>query len=339
MTSTMRSSLEGARPILIGLSAATLLIIVVTGSLLSMWYVPSSDPLRTLDGTTQTIVTSTRLLQSGPFTDTIEASSLNPQLAPATTGEPVVSAAQSSIRVAIHNAPYGNVVRSIHYWMSDILLALLTALMSVLCVLRTYEADRSLWLRCTLWMLVALAGGWTGRILVDDVYAEISRRIMGHELQTAPLGNALAAILGIQPGSMLLARTYTVHGFLLGALSLLLITPNLRDMLGQASRPPFLSTALLIAIGVSFVSLPDWGMRDSVRGLVGWERVTPWWGIVPFRAWSQWLGSELAGYLMISTILALGSLPFWYRRFSRWAVAILLTLIAIALVVGFLFGY
>ena len=339
MISAMRSSMESARPVLIGLSAATLLIVVVTGILLSMWYVPSSDPLRSSDGTTQTIVTSTRLLHRGPYTDTIEASSLKPRLAPASTNEPVVSAAQSSVRVMIHNAPYGNAVRSIHYWMSDVLLALLTALMTVLCVLRTYETDRALWLRSVSLILVALAGGWTGRILVDDVYAEISRRIMGHELQAAPLGNAIASILGIQPGSVLLARTYSVHGFLLGVLCLLLITPNLRQMLGQVSRPPFLSTALLIAVGVSFFSLPDWGMRDAVRGLAGWERVTPWWGIVPFRTWSQWLGSELAGYIMIPTILALGSLPLWYQRFSRRAITILLTVIAIALVVGFLFGY
>ncbi len=339
MTSATRSSLQGALPILVGLSVATLMIVVFTGMLLSMWYVPSSDPLRAPDGTAHTIVTSIRQLPVGPYTDTIIASSLNPQIAPAAKSEPVVSAAQSSIRVTIHNAPYGNTVRSIHLWMSDILLALLTMLLAALCVLRTYETDRSLWLRFVSLTLIALAGGWTGRILVDDVYAEISRRIMGHELQAAPLGNALASILGIQPGSVLLARTYSVHGFLLGALSLLLVTPNLRQILSDASRPPIFSTALLITIGVSFISLPDWGLRDAVRGLAGWERVTPWWGIVSFRTWSLWLGSELAGYLMIPTVLAFVLLPFWYRRFSRRAVTSLLSLIAIMLVVGFLFGY
>ncbi|MFM8770857.1 MAG: hypothetical protein ACKOE4_02370 [Candidatus Kapaibacterium sp.] len=335
----MRSSLERALPILLGLSAAVLLVVVATGFLLSMWYVPSSEPVRTIDGTAQTIVTSARYLSNGPFTDTITASSMNPQLAPALASEPVVSAAQSSIRVVIHNAPYGSTIRRIHHWMSDILLALLTALMSVLCVLRTYETDRSLWLRILSITLIAVAGGWTGRILVDDVYAEISRRIMGHELQTAPLGNVIAAVLGIQPGALHLARTYSVHGFLLSVLGLLLITPDLRQVLRQASRPPLLSTALLLAIAVSFIALPEWGMRDAVRGLAGWEHVTPWWGIVPFRTWSHWLGSELAGYVMIPTALALGLLPYWHRRISRRGVSILLTAIAIALVVGFLFGY
>ncbi|MBU3678229.1 MAG: hypothetical protein FGM32_01310 [Candidatus Kapabacteria bacterium] len=339
MTSAARSSLESAQPILIGLSAATLLLVVVTGMLLSMWYVPSSDPLRTSTGAAQTIVTSTRLLHSGPYTDTITASSVNPQLAPASTGEPAVSAAQSSIRVTIHNAPYGSAVRSIHHWMSDILLALLTTLMSVLCVLRTYEADRSLWLRLISLTLITVAGGWTGRILVDDVYAEISRRIMGYELQTAPLGNAISAILGIQPGALLLARTYSVHGFMLGVIGLLLITPNLRQILVQASRPPFFSTALLVSVAVSFISVPDWGLRDALRGLAGWEHVTPWWGIVPFRTWSHWLGSELAGYLAIPAIIAFGSLPLWYRQISKRAVTILFTVIALALLVGFLFGY
>lgn len=339
MTGAMRSSLEKARPILFGFSTATLLIIIGTGILLSMWYVPSSDPVRTPDGTAQTIITSTRLLRSGPFIDTITASPLHTQLAPASKAEPVISAAQSSIRVAIHNAPYGTTLRRIHHWMSDVLLVSLTALLVCLSLLRIYETDTSQWLKVFLLIIIAMAGGWTGRILVDDVYAEISRRIMGHELQSVPLGNAVASILGIQPGAMHLARTYSVHGFVLGVIGLLLITPDLREVLRQAGRPPFLSAALLGAIGVSVIALADWGMRDAVRGLAGWEHVTPWWGIVPFRTWSQWLGSELAGYLTIPTILAVGALPFWYLRTSRRTVTVLLGVISIALVVGFLFGY
>ncbi len=339
MTGAKLSSLEKVRPILLGLSTAALLVVVATGVLLSMWYVPSSDPVRTPDGTAQTIISSTRLLRSGPFTDTIAATSLNPQLAPVSSAEPVISAAQSSIRVTIHNAPYGTTLRRIHHWMSDVLLVFLTALLVVLCLLRTYETDSSQWLRALVLIFIAVAGGWTGRILVDDVYSEISRRIMGHELQTAPLGNAIAAILGIQRGELHLARTYSVHGFVLGVLGLLLATPDLREILRQASRPLFVSTALLIAIGVSLIPIPDWGMRDAVRGLAGWEHVTPWWGIVPFRTWSQWLGSELAGYLMIPTLLTVGALPFWYRRSSRRTLTLLLAVISIALVVGFLFGY
>lgn len=330
--------MEKARPILVGLSAVVLSIVVFTGLLLSMWYVPSSDPLRSSNGTPQTIVTSTRILQNGPYTDTVAASPERPQLAPALPGDVVVSGAQSSIRVSIHNAPYGSTIRRIHYWLSDVLLALLTVLMTVLCSLRIYESDRTTWLRSLSLVLIALAGGWTGRILADDVYAEISRRVMGHELSNAPLGDVITSVLGIEPGALLLARTYSVHGFLLGVLGLLMITPDVRQILREASRPPLLSIGLLIAFGVSFVSVADWGLRDAVRGLVGWERVTAWWGIAPFRSWSLWLGSELGGYVAVILGGLLATLPFWHRKMPRRTVTLFLTLLLAMLLAGLLFG-
>ncbi|HBB26739.1 MAG TPA: hypothetical protein DCZ59_10775 [Bacteroidetes bacterium] len=338
MNEAVRSSLQKARPTLVGLSAVVLAIVLFTGVLLSMWYVPSSDPFRSSDGTLQTIVTSRRLLQSGPFTDTISASVQKPQLAPAGVGEPVVSAAQSSIRVSIHNTPFGSTVRRIHHWMADILLGLLGALMIVLGLLRTFETERSSWVRYLSLTALAVAGGWTGRILVDDVYAEISRRVMGHELSTAPLGGIITSMLGIEPGALLLARTYSVHGFLLGVLGLLMITPDVRRILHDASRPPFLSIGLLIALAVSYISVPDWGLRDAVRGLAGWEHVTPWWGIAPFRSWSLWLGSELAGYVGIIILLLLVTLPLWYRRMQRRTAAAFLAVLLGMLIIGLLFG-
>jgi len=338
MTDVMRSSMEKARPALIGLSAVVLAIVVLTGMLLSMWYVPSSEPVRSSDGTLQTLVTSTRLLRSGPYTDTVFASKESPQLAPALGGEPVLSAAQSSIRVSIHNAPHGTTVRRIHYWMSDLLLGLLAVLLLVLGALRTFETDRRLWLRFLSLTLLAVAGGWSGRILVDDVYAEISRRVMGHELSNAPLGGIITSVLGIEPGALLLARTYSVHGFLLGVLGLLMITPDVRQILREASRPPLLSMGLLIALGVSFVSVPDWGLRDAVRGLAGWEHVTPWWGIAPFRSWSLWLGSELAGYIAGLLGGLLIALPFWHRKMPRRSVSLFLTLLLVMVLAGLLFG-
>lgn len=330
--------MEKARPLLVGLSAIALLMVVFTGILLAMWYVPSSDALRSSDGTDQTIATSVRLLHNGPYTDTIAATVLTPQLAPASLGDPVISVAQSSIRVSINNAPFGQTLRRIHYWMSDVLLGLLTVLLAVLCLLRTYESDRTTWLRLFSLLLIALAGGWTGRILVDDVYAEISRRIMGHELSSAPLGGIIAALLGIEPGALLLARTYSVHGFLLGVLGLLMITPELRRILDDATRAPILSIGLLIAVGVSFVAVPNWGLRDAVRGLAGSEHVTAWWGIAPFRSWTQWLGSELAGYVGILLMAMLVTLPFWHRKMPPRTVALLLMLLLAMLLTGLLFG-
>ena len=338
MNEAVRSSLQKARPTLVGLSAVVLAIVLFTGVLLSMWYVPSSDPFRSSDGTLQTIVTSRRLLQSGPFTDTISASVQKPQLAPAGVGEPAVSAAQSSIRVSIHNTPFGSTVRRIHHWMADILLGLLGALMIVLGLLRTFETERSSWVRYLSLTALAVAGGWTGRILVDDVYAEISRRVMGHELSNAPLGGVVTSVLGIAPGGLLLARTYSVHGFLLGVLGLLMITPDIRQLIRDAARPPIVSVGLLIALAVSYVAVPDWGMRDAVRGLAGWERVTAWWGIAPFRSWSLWLGSELGGYVAVLLGGLFVALPFWHRKMDRRTVSLFLTLLLAMLLVGLLFG-
>jgi hypothetical protein len=338
MSTESKASQVRINEFLMGISAVAFVVVAITGVLLSLWYVPSSDPLRMADGRTLTVITSTRTELVGPFTDTLVASPENPCLAPARSGQAVTSAAQSSIRVAIHNAPFGQVVRRIHYWMSDVLLAALTALLVIMCLRRCYETDRSLWLRALALTAAALAGGWTGRILVDDVYAEISRRIMGHELASAPMGDIIVRLLGIEPGSLLLARTYSLHGLILGAFAMLVFATDMRQAFrGARSYPPLLA-GLLAAVGVSLISIPDWGMRDAVRGLAGWERVSPWWGIVPFRAWSQWLGSELAGYVAIALTTLLVTLPFWHRRMARTSVVGFLILLGVMLVAGLLFG-
>jgi hypothetical protein len=207
-----------------------------------------------------------------------------------------------------------------------------------MCLRRSYETDRSLWLRVLALTVATVAGGWTGRILVDDVYAEISRRIMGHELASAPMGDILVRLLGIEPGSLLLARTYSLHGLILGAIAMLVFATDMRQVFRGERGFPALLVGLLVAVGVSLISIPDWGMRDAVRGLAGWERVSPWWGIVPFRAWSQWLGSELAGYVAIALTTLLVTLPFWHRRMARTSVVGFLILLGVMLVAGLLFG-
>ncbi|MBU3699877.1 MAG: hypothetical protein FGM33_07695 [Candidatus Kapabacteria bacterium] len=322
------------------LAVAVVLVIVIglTGAALSFWYVPSSQPLRTADGRGLTILTQSRIDSIGGFVDTLRATPQMPRTATARSSDIVPSQAQASIRVDVQNAPAGGIVRRIHAGASDVLLVVLVILCCLLVVEGRYARQPSTWQRLVVMTLLVLAGGWTGRILVDDVYAEISRRVMAHELSQSPFGSAVARLLGVESGGVRLARTAIVHVLLIGVLTLYFSLRGWRTLWDGINKPLTLGiSAFGIAAGYA-IGYADWGVRDAVQGLHGTEKVTPWWGIQPLRAWTQWIGTELTGYLVIAGVVAAMMLPLWYSRTSRRTVTVLCLALAGLLLMGLLFG-
>ena len=158
-------------------------------------------------------------------------------------------------------------------------------------------------------LIVALAAAWTGRILPDDIYADVSVRIVGHELLEAPLGDVLVAVLGIVPGEPMLARTYFVH-ILLGAASVWLAYVLWRE---RQHVPLVVGAGLAVAIIAAIMPIHAFGARDAVTGLAGTVQVDPWWVIRPLHELVGVLGAELAGYVMLGGTLVLVLLPVWRR--------------------------
>ena len=300
--------IDAARRMCLGVFAMLIGIELVTGLLLGLLYEPSRMPAATPDGRPTTMLMGERVERVGPFTDTVGRPA-TPSLVPARPGELVPSAAAASVQVQINNAPGGAIARAMHHTLAGWLVVLACFVVVSSAIARVYEHAASTWVMSIGMLIVALAAAWTGRILPDDIYADVSVRIVGHELLEAPLGDVLVAVLGIVPGEPMLARTYFVH-ILLGAASVWLAYVLWRE---RQHVPLVVGAGLAVAIIAAIMPIHAFGARDAVTGLAGTVQVDPWWVIRPLHELVGVLGAELAGYVMLGGTLVLVLLPVWRR--------------------------
>lgn len=298
-----------ARRLCVGVLAMLMGMELVTGLLLSLIYEPTRMPATTPDGRPATILVGQRVEHVGPFADTV-GHPTRPSLVAARVNEVVPSAAAASVRVNIDNAPGGNVARSMHNAAAGWLVILAMIVLVLAAIERTYRTAPSRWIQIVVMVIIAAGAAWTGRILPDDVYAEVSLRIVGQELQHAPLGDALAGILGISPGAPHLARTLFLH-LLLGAASVWVSIVLWRE---RQHLPLVVGASIAIAIAAAGVPMEVVQPRDALLGLSGAVHVEPWWLIRPLHELVGVLGSELAGYIVIGCTLAAIILPSLRRR-------------------------
>jgi len=271
----------------------------ITGVLLGLLYRPSQAPARWVDGRYATVMTSERVVQMGPFADTVGARG-RPVLGPAGPQDIVLSEAASSVAVSIPEAPLGGFIRNIHHTNTGWLYAACLLWFVLLVVGRAYTTGMRIWVVSIFVLILVVASAWSGRILPDDVYAEISRRIVGHQLQEAPFGTFIASVFGISPDDVHLSRTFFMH-VLMGA-GLVALVWGYRARRGLAYAIAF----VVVVSGVSAVVGPELGpLRDAVRGLDGSAHADPWWVVSPLHALVGWFGAELAGYLVIAVVLGL----------------------------------
>ena len=184
----------------------------VTGFLMSMFYVPSRAPALLRSGSHATIVYGERIDTVGSFSDTLGMNG-GAALIPASNSDVVPSEATASVVIDITNAPAGAIIRNIHHNNTGWLYGLGIIWLIVLVVRKGYKSEASVWVRAVVYLALILICAWSGRLLPDDIYAEISRRIVGNELQEAPFGNLISSLFGVDPSYPQLNRTFVMHVF------------------------------------------------------------------------------------------------------------------------------
>ncbi|MBC8124693.1 MAG: cytochrome b N-terminal domain-containing protein [Candidatus Kapabacteria bacterium] len=286
-----------------GIAALIFLLIAVqavTGLLLSMFYVPSRAPVLLASGEKATIVNSERIEKIGSFTDTLGMNG-GAALIPASNNDVVPSEAAASVVVDIANAPAGNIIRSIHHNNTGWLYGLGIIWLIILVVRKAYKSEASVWVRAVFFLVLVLVCAWSGRLLPDDVYAEISRRIVGNELQEAPFGNFISSIFGVDPSFPRLNRTFVMHVFAGGLMLLMLLKPFSSR---KGAIPVAFVLAFLLAVS-AFIPLDALAVRDTMTALDGSAHVQPWWVISPLHTLVEWVGAELAGYMLIAALTSM----------------------------------
>ncbi len=333
------------------------IIQAVTGILMSMYYVPSDAPARTVDGKPLTITQSLRLDTIGTFIDTLNVPERT-ALVPARTGELVPSMAAASLHVALENAPLGGFIRAMHQHTATALVLTSIIWAALLGFAGAYASNPRQWLMSIGVAVLSLAMAWTGRVLPDDVYSMISRTIVSNELREAPLGDLITRILGLHFGELSLSRTFIMHAFVMGG-ALTVVAYRMAKALGyQASREPMAKAmgyqasqrpmakamgyygiafvaAVLFALGSPIHQYP---IRDAIRGVSGGEHVYAWWTIMPIHAWAIWLGAELAGFVAIVLVLKLATMPLWHRSMRPAYAKTLIAAVSLAILLAYMFG-
>lgn len=316
-----------------------IIIQAITGILMSMYYVPSDVPARTVDGKPLTISRSLRLDTVGTFIDTLNAPG-RAALVPARPGELVPSLAAASVHVELENAPLGGSIRAMHQHAATALVLTSLIWAALLGFAGAYANNARLWLISIGVGVLSLALAWTGRVLPDDVYSMISRTIVSNELREAPLGDFVTRILGLHYGELSLSRTYIMHALVMGGgICVLAIRIRLHVPMPMAKAMGYygiaLVAAVLFALGTPIHQYP---IRDAIKGVSGGEHVYAWWTIMPIHAWAIWLGAELAGFVAIVLVLKLATMPLWHSSMRSAYAKTLITVVSLAIVLAYMFG-
>ncbi|MGR0319412.1 cytochrome bc1 complex cytochrome b subunit [Agromyces sp. ZXT2-3] len=171
-------------------TAACLVLVTLTGILLMFWYTPSS---------------ATTTYEGG--------------FAPLHGAE--VSAAFASTMRITFDIPGGLLVRQAHHWAGLLLpAAIIMQLVTTFFTGAFRRPRRGLWLLLVLVFVIALAGGWSGYALPDDMLSGTGLRITeGVALGIPVVGTWLATLLfgGGYPGEVI-AHLYPLHVVIVPAL-------------------------------------------------------------------------------------------------------------------------
>ncbi len=294
--------------------------------LLSLHYVPDAGAAEVL-GQPATIVHAQQTIVRGQPkgldvstpslpTDTLAIAG-EYALVPADTNDVVPSVAASSVSLTIeHHVAGGSVVRSIHYANTSLLILVLLILFVLLVIRRAWLTEGTVWMVVIVGVVLLLAAAFTGRLLPDDVYSNVSSSIVRHELAEFPLGSSLVTMLGLDAsGSSRLSVPFAIHTLFIPVVLAVGVC-----LLWRRLGSPTLRTVVhcaIILVFTTFLTMPYYPVQD-VRGSVQqMVTVTPWWPFVVPSALVSWLGSELAGYLTMAAFLALVTLPVYLRSSQR----------------------
>lgn len=144
---------------------------------------------------------------------------------------PSEAEAHASVAHLITNVPFGDLVRSVHSWAGDLLIATLIAHMFAVWITRAYRSPRELtWVVGCLLLGVAATLGFTGYLLPWNEVSYFATRVGTDVAGNVPLvGDGLRSFLrsGNDVTGRTLTRFYGFHVAILPATAFLLIAAHL----------------------------------------------------------------------------------------------------------------
>jgi ubiquinol-cytochrome c reductase cytochrome b subunit len=267
---------------------------------------------------------------------------------------PTPEAARESVVYIMNTAPAGDIVRGIHFWTANIVMATVLLHLGRIFVTGSYKRPREAnWLIGVALLAVTLGLMFTGTVMKWD---QEGYEALGHNIDAAKLLGAFGFWFSsdFEASFPLLGRLYVAHIMILPALGTFLLIGHflLVKRLGISSLPAAHDAAvdggpapskggstfsahlirmagfgllILAAATVLAVVLPA-GLGP--RPIPGTETTKPPWMFLPFYPFENWFG--LSALLWVPAILfgALILLPFVDRspyrspRRRRWVMAI-----------------
>ncbi len=145
--------------------------------------------------------------------------------------KPTIDGAHESVAYIINDVPFGWLIRSIHSWAANLMIATLLLHLASVFYLQAYRPPRELmWISGFILLFLVLGFGFTGYLLPWDDIAFYATQIGTEVPKTIPvIGPTLVSLLrgGEDIGEATIPRMYTLHVFILPIATLLLISVHL----------------------------------------------------------------------------------------------------------------
>jgi cytochrome b6 len=110
--------------------------------------------------------------------------------------QPTPEAAHQSVEMIVKRVPFGSVVRSMHSWSANALIAVVFIHMFSTFFLKSYRSSRAImWITGIVLLLLMLGFGFTGYLLPWDLTAYFATRIGTEVPRAVPLGDIVANLM------------------------------------------------------------------------------------------------------------------------------------------------
>src|SRR6516165_8274149 len=156
---------------------------------------------------------------------------------------PSEKAAWASVNFIQHEVPLGGLIRAVHHWGSSAMVVLLLVHLVQVFVWGAYKPPRELtWMMGVLLLFCTLGLAFTGYLLPWDQKAYWATKVGLGIAGTIPgIGDGLRTLLqgGPQLGNLTLTRFFTIHGFILPGLLILLVVVHLYLFRRHGVTPPW----------------------------------------------------------------------------------------------------